>query len=202
MTAWDLRARPARRAVVLPLLIRRRELALRDRGRTLVCPYGGWPLPGGRNIITLHVALLFRHPQTSMRSGPFNSELVKDFRGFCRFATYGPRNPLVHGNKNLQRRRARHRPRMGAMVLEPRSLHRRPAQFPVEVAPPVDPQAFHPWRQHLIMENGIHLQEGMTFEGLVEREGWVFACVFASAPVSARPGRRATRSRCFEGGGE
>ena len=42
--------------------------------------------------------------------------------------------------------------------------------FAVEVVPPVDPEVFHPCHQHLIMENGIHLHEGMTFEGLVERK--------------------------------
>ena len=53
--------------------------------------------------------------------------------------------------------------------------------FAVEVVPPVDPEIFHPCHQHLIMENGIHLHEGMTFEGLVERQAWVFAYVFAPA---------------------
>jgi hypothetical protein len=38
--------------------------------------------------------------------------------------------------------------------------------FAVEVVPPVDPEIFHPCHQHLIMENGIHLHEGMTFEGV------------------------------------
>jgi len=38
------------------------------------------------------------------------------------------------------------------------------------------------------MENGIHLQEGMTFAGLVESEAWVFAYVFASAPVCGATG--------------
>ncbi len=31
--------------------------------------------------------------------------------------------------------------------------------------------------------NGIHLQEGMTFEGLVESGAWVFAYVFAPLPI-------------------
>ena len=55
--------------------------------------------------------------------------------------------------------------------------------FAVEVVPPVDPEVFHPCHQHLIMENGIHLQEGMTFEGLVERQAWMFAYVFAPVPI-------------------
>lgn len=33
--------------------------------------------------------------------------------------------------------------------------------FAVEVVPPVDPETFHPCHQHLIMENGIYLHEGM-----------------------------------------
>jgi kynurenine formamidase len=60
--------------------------------------------------------------------------------------------------------------------------------FAVEVVPPVDPEVFHPCHQHLIMENGIHLQEGMTFEGLVERKGWVFAYVFAPLPIVGATG--------------
>ena len=54
--------------------------------------------------------------------------------------------------------------------------------FAVEVVPPVDPEVFHPCHQHLIMENGIHLHEGMTFEGLVEREALgVRLCLRAAA---------------------
>jgi kynurenine formamidase len=60
--------------------------------------------------------------------------------------------------------------------------------FAVEVVPPVDPEIFHPCRQHLIMENGIHLHEGMTFEGLAEREAWVFAYVFAPLPIVGATG--------------
>jgi hypothetical protein len=32
--------------------------------------------------------------------------------------------------------------------------------FAVEAVPPVDTQFFHPCHQHLIMDKGIHLQEG------------------------------------------
>ena len=60
--------------------------------------------------------------------------------------------------------------------------------FAVEVVPPVDPEVFHPCHQHLIMENGIHLHEGMTFEGLVERDAWVFAYVFAPLPIVGATG--------------
>jgi kynurenine formamidase len=60
--------------------------------------------------------------------------------------------------------------------------------FAVEVVPPVDPEVFHPCHQHLIMRHGIHLQEGMTFEGLVEREAWVFAYVFAPLPIVGATG--------------
>ena len=60
--------------------------------------------------------------------------------------------------------------------------------FAVEVVPPVDPEVFHPCHQHLIMKHGIHLHEGMTFEGLVEREAWVFAYVFAPLPIVGATG--------------
>ena len=40
----------------------------------------------------------------------------------------------------------------------------------------------------LIMENGFHLQEGMTFEGLVERNAWVFAYVFTPLPIVGATG--------------
>jgi len=60
--------------------------------------------------------------------------------------------------------------------------------FAVEVVPPVDPEIFHPCHQHLIMENGIHLHEGMTFEGLIKRRAWVFAYVFAPLPVVGATG--------------
>jgi hypothetical protein len=48
----------------------------------------------------------------------------------------------------------------------------------------LDPEVFHPCHHYLIMENGIHLQEGITFEGL--GEAWVFAYVFAPPRSSAR----------------
>ncbi|HEX2581861.1 MAG TPA: cyclase family protein [Dongiaceae bacterium] len=60
--------------------------------------------------------------------------------------------------------------------------------FAVEVVPPVDPDDFHPCHQHLIMKNGIHLQEGMTFEGLVERNVYRFAYVFVPLPISGATG--------------
>jgi hypothetical protein len=60
--------------------------------------------------------------------------------------------------------------------------------FAVEVVPPVDPEIFHPCHQHLIMENGIHLHEGMTFEGLIKRRAWVFAYVFAPLPIVGATG--------------
>jgi hypothetical protein len=60
--------------------------------------------------------------------------------------------------------------------------------FAVEVVPPVDPEVFHPCHQHLIMENGIHLHEGMTFEGLAERNAWVFAYIFAPMPIVGATG--------------
>ena len=60
--------------------------------------------------------------------------------------------------------------------------------FEVEVVPPVDPEDFHPCHQHLIMKNGIHLQEGMNFEGLVARSAYVFAYVFAPLPIVGATG--------------
>ena len=60
--------------------------------------------------------------------------------------------------------------------------------FAVEVVPPVDPEVFHPCHQHLIMKHGIHLHEGMTFEGLVEREAYVFVYVFAPLPIVGATG--------------
>ena len=57
-----------------------------------------------------------------------------------------------------------------------------------EVVPPVDPEVFHPCHQHLIMKHGIHLHVGMTFEGLVEREAWVFVYVFAPLPIVGATG--------------
>ena len=60
--------------------------------------------------------------------------------------------------------------------------------FAVEVVPPVDPDVFHPCHQHLIMKHGIHLHEGMTFEGLVEREAWVFVYIFVPLPIVGATG--------------
>ena len=60
--------------------------------------------------------------------------------------------------------------------------------FAVEVVPPVDPEIFHPCHQHLIMEHGIHLHEGMNFEGLAERSAWVFAYIFAPLPIVGATG--------------
>lgn len=64
--------------------------------------------------------------------------------------------------------------------------------FAVDVVPPVDPEVFHPCHQHLIMKNGIYLHEGMTFEGLVERDAYVFVYVFVPLPIvgaTGSPGR-------------
>jgi kynurenine formamidase len=60
--------------------------------------------------------------------------------------------------------------------------------FAVEVVPPVDPDVFHPCHQHLIMENGIYLHEGMTFEELIEREVYEFAYVFAPLKIVGATG--------------
>jgi len=64
--------------------------------------------------------------------------------------------------------------------------------FAVDVVPPADPEVFHPCHQHLIMKHGIYLHEGMTFEGLVEREAYVFVYVFVPLPIvgaTGSPGR-------------
>ena len=67
--------------------------------------------------------------------------------------------------------------------------------FAVEVVPPVDPEVFHPCHQHLIMENGIHLHEGMTFEGLVEKGAWTSPIFLRHCRSSARRARQAIRLR-------
>ena len=64
--------------------------------------------------------------------------------------------------------------------------------FAVDVVPPADPKVFHPCHQHLIMKNGIYLHEGMKFEGLAEREAYVFVYVFVPLPIvgaTGSPGR-------------
>src|SRR5262249_40001471 len=60
--------------------------------------------------------------------------------------------------------------------------------FAVEVVPPVDPDVFHPCHQHLIMENGIYLHEGMTFEGLITRNAHEFAYIFAPLKIVGATG--------------
>jgi kynurenine formamidase len=60
--------------------------------------------------------------------------------------------------------------------------------FAVDVVPPVDPEVFHPCHQHLIMKHGIYLHEGMTFEGLVERDVSVFVYVYVPLPIVGATG--------------
>ena len=60
--------------------------------------------------------------------------------------------------------------------------------FAVEVVPPVDPDVFHPCHQHLIMENGIYLHEGMTFDGLIARNAYEFAYIFAPLKIVGATG--------------
>jgi kynurenine formamidase len=60
--------------------------------------------------------------------------------------------------------------------------------FAVDVVPPVDPEVFHPCHQHLIMRHGIYLHEGMTFEGLAEREVFVFVYVYVPLPIVGATG--------------
>ena len=60
--------------------------------------------------------------------------------------------------------------------------------FAVEVVPPVDPEVFHPCHQHLIMEKGIYLHEGMTFEGLIARNAYEFAYIFTPLKIVGATG--------------
>ena len=66
--------------------------------------------------------------------------------------------------------------------------------FAVDVVPPADPEVFHPCHQHLIMKHGIYLHEGMTFEGLAEREAYVFVYVFVPLPIVGATGSPGIRS--------
>ena len=63
----------------------------------------------------------------------------------CGVRSHRSRIAVVHGDQNLLRRRAGHRPRMRALVLESSGSALVGADnFAVEVVPPVDPEIFHP----------------------------------------------------------
>ena len=108
--------------------------------------------------------------------------------GRRRVRPHRPRSRWYTRDGDLLRRRARHRPRMRALVPSQEVCVVGADNFAVEVVPPVDPEVFHPCHQHLIMKHGIHLHEGMIFEGLVEREAWVFVYVFVPLPIVGATG--------------
>jgi len=94
-----------------------------------------------------------------MRSGPFNSELGKIFVDFAglRRTGHGTRwymetRTFCDGAPGIGLEWARWFSSLEVCIVGADN-------FAVEVAPPVDPDVFHPCRPHLIMENGIHLQE-------------------------------------------
>lgn len=64
--------------------------------------------------------------------------------------------------------------------------------FAVDVVPPVDPDVFHPCHQHLIMQHGIHLHEGLALDAIAAREQSVFAYVFAPLPIVGATGSPGT----------
>lgn len=60
--------------------------------------------------------------------------------------------------------------------------------FSVDVVPPVDPDVFHPCHQHLIMQHGIHLHEGMNLELIADTGRFAFAFIFAPLPIVGATG--------------
>ena len=58
----------------------------------------------------------------------------------------------------------------------------------VEVIPPIDPENVLPCHQHLIMQNGIYLHEGLTLDALAEATVFEFAYVFAPIPIVGATG--------------
>jgi len=64
--------------------------------------------------------------------------------------------------------------------------------FAVDVVPPVDPEVFHPCHQHLIMEHGIHLHEGLALDAIAATGRSVFAYVFAPLPIVGATGSPGT----------
>jgi hypothetical protein len=58
--------------------------------------------------------------------------------------------------------------------------------FAVGIVPPVDLEIFHPYHQHLIMEHGIYLQEGM--QSIVDYETYL-PPVDPAFNNNCRPGR-------------
>lgn len=55
--------------------------------------------------------------------------------------------------------------------------------FAVDVVPPVDPEVFHPCHQHLIMEHGIYLHEGLALDDIAATGRSEFAYVFEPLPI-------------------
>lgn len=64
--------------------------------------------------------------------------------------------------------------------------------FAVDVVPPVDPDVFHPCHQHLIMQHGIHLHEGLALDAIAATGISEFAYVFAPVPIVGATGSPGT----------
>lgn len=64
--------------------------------------------------------------------------------------------------------------------------------FAVDVVPPVDPEVFHPCHQHLIMQHGIHLHEGLALDAIAATGVSEFAYVFAPVPIVGATGSPGT----------
>ena len=64
--------------------------------------------------------------------------------------------------------------------------------FAVDVVPPVDPEVFHPCHQHLIMQHGIHLHEGMALDEIAAMGRSEFAYVFAPLQIVGATGSPGT----------
>lgn len=64
--------------------------------------------------------------------------------------------------------------------------------FAVDVVPPVDPDVFHPCHQHLIMQHGIHLHEGLALDAIAATGVSEFAYVFAPLPIVGATGSPGT----------
>jgi len=62
----------------------------------------------------------------------------------------------------------------------------------VDVVPPVDPDVFHPCHQHLIMQHGIHLHEGLALDAIAATGISEFAYVFAPVPIVGATGSPGT----------
>ena len=64
--------------------------------------------------------------------------------------------------------------------------------FAVDVVPPIDPEVFHPCHQHLIMQHGIHLHEGLALDNIAATGRSLFAYVFAPLQIVGATGSPGT----------